>query len=305
MTNLFSSFNKEIFSNYNLYVLVINIVVYLIYIFLNKEILEEYGFPYALILTSIQFVFSFLTLWICLWLGLLEHKQLPLYEVLPVSLSYCSYISLSNLSLMLNPAYFYQFMGVISLFMLFIWRMHFYTMFSSLKMYAGFVGVGSGLWIVITNSEVTFLGITVALASVITGILYDYLLYKKLNRLKVSAIQILPYQLFISSCITIPLSFYTLNSDIFVYPKFGAQLLILLSLVVSVFANISCFASHLLSDQTTNNIQWTVKMSGIMLIFVLMDKDQITLVNMFGIILTAVSIWCCSYLSKGVSNLIK
>ncbi|CCW64739.1 unnamed protein product [Phytomonas sp. EM1] len=98
-----SSLDVEPFRISRRSLLTANIILSIGLIFINKEIFEEFGFPHALILTTIHFAFTLLVLIACRWLGIFKFRRLPIFEILLACLGFCAYVSLSNLSLMLNP----------------------------------------------------------------------------------------------------------------------------------------------------------------------------------------------------------
>ncbi|CCW64740.1 unnamed protein product [Phytomonas sp. EM1] len=178
-------------------------------------------------------------------------------------------------------------------------RMSPFTRFLSFGMLIGFAEMGVEIVIIVmTSSELNLLGVTVASATVLTGILFNHLLYVKLGKLNVHPIQILPYLFFISFCVSIPISFYSLDEDTFVYPTLGAKLLILGSSILSAFVNILSFSTISLFNPFTNSILWTSKMLSITFLIAPMFEDSISSTTIVGIILTVISIWWCSFVSR-------
>ena len=97
---------KEMFITSGLYLL--NIVSAVGIVLVNKYIYTYYKFPYGLVLTLYHFVLTSIGLQILAGLKFFPVKPVSLMKVLPLSVSFCSYVVLTNLSLQYNSGTFYQ-----------------------------------------------------------------------------------------------------------------------------------------------------------------------------------------------------
>lgn len=103
---LVSSFKHELFITACLYLL--NIVSAVGIVLVNKFIYTHYNFPHGLVLTLYHFVLTSIGLKILAAVGMFPIKPVKLVKVLPLSISFCSYVVLTNLSLLYNSGTFYQ-----------------------------------------------------------------------------------------------------------------------------------------------------------------------------------------------------
>ena len=87
---------------------VLNIVSAVGIVLVNKFIYSYYQFPHGLILTLYHFVLTSIGLQVLAGLKMFPIKPVSLIKVLPLSISFCSYVVLTNLSLQYNSGTFYQ-----------------------------------------------------------------------------------------------------------------------------------------------------------------------------------------------------
>lgn len=97
---------KEMFITSSLYVL--NIASAVGIVLVNKFIYSYYKFPHGLVLTLYHFVLTSIGLQVLAGMKMFPIKPVSLIKVLPLSISFCSYVVLTNLSLQYNSGTFYQ-----------------------------------------------------------------------------------------------------------------------------------------------------------------------------------------------------
>ena len=97
---------KEMFITSSLYVL--NIISAVGIVLVNKFIYSHYNFPHGLVLTLYHFVLTSIGLQVLAGLKMFPIKPVNLFKVLPLSISFCLYVVLTNLSLQYNSGTFYQ-----------------------------------------------------------------------------------------------------------------------------------------------------------------------------------------------------
>ena len=73
----------------------------------NKYIYVYYGFS-NMALTCLHFILTFLGLIICQMFGLFSFKKVPVVKMLPMALSFCCFVLLTNYSLQYNSIGTYQ-----------------------------------------------------------------------------------------------------------------------------------------------------------------------------------------------------
>ncbi len=85
----------------------LNLVSAISIVFLNKSIFVSYGFP-SMTLTLVHFVMTSLGLQICVWFNVFSPKRLFVFKILPLAVSFCGFVVLTNLSLQSNTVGTYQ-----------------------------------------------------------------------------------------------------------------------------------------------------------------------------------------------------
>ena len=76
-------------------------------VFVNKWIYVHYGFP-NMTLTCLHFIVTTIGLQICSFFDVFHSKSLPIKSMIPLSLSFCGFVVLTNLSLQYNTVGTYQ-----------------------------------------------------------------------------------------------------------------------------------------------------------------------------------------------------
>jgi solute carrier family 35 protein E3 len=92
----------------------INVGSSVLIVLVNKIIYSHYGFP-NMALTCLHFFMTFLGLLICKNVGIFEPKKLPLIAMAPLSLTFCGFVVLTNLSLQFNTVGTYQIIKVLTM----------------------------------------------------------------------------------------------------------------------------------------------------------------------------------------------
>ncbi|MBV96047.1 Solute carrier family 35 member E3, partial [Eschrichtius robustus] len=87
--------------------LLLNLLVSICIVFLNKWIYVHYGFP-NMSLTLVHFVVTWLGLYVCQKLDMFAPKSLPPSKLLLLALSFCGFVVFTNLSLQNNTIGTYQ-----------------------------------------------------------------------------------------------------------------------------------------------------------------------------------------------------
>lgn len=86
----------------------VNIISAVGIVIVNKFIFNHFKFPHGLVLTFYHFVLTSIGLHILAALKFFPVKPVKLLKILPLSISFCSYVVLTNLSLLYNSGTFYQ-----------------------------------------------------------------------------------------------------------------------------------------------------------------------------------------------------
>ena len=87
--------------------LVLNIALSISIVLLNKSVYTHVHFP-NITLTLVHLVFTTIGMVICRMLGVFVIKPLPFLKMLPISVTFCGFVVLTNLSLQSNTVGSYQ-----------------------------------------------------------------------------------------------------------------------------------------------------------------------------------------------------
>lgn len=85
----------------------LNLISSIAIIQVNKYIYKEYNFP-NMTLTCLNFVITFLGLLACNQLGIFHITRVPIGKMLPMAISFCGFVVLTNYSLEFNSIGTYQ-----------------------------------------------------------------------------------------------------------------------------------------------------------------------------------------------------
>ena len=111
--------------------LAINVALSISIILLNKAVYSHVHFP-NMTLTCVHFVFTTVGMVCCRCLGLFSFKSLPLRHMVPVSLTFCGFVVLTNLSLQSNTVGTYQIIKSMTTPMIIVIQSTFYARIFSL-----------------------------------------------------------------------------------------------------------------------------------------------------------------------------
>lgn len=100
--------NSHIQSIINVSWLVLNIAVVVGIVMANKLVFTHFKFNFGTLLTVIHFVVTSVGLELGKLVGWIPRKQVQWWRVIPLSVSFCGFVVLTNLSLQYNSVGFYQ-----------------------------------------------------------------------------------------------------------------------------------------------------------------------------------------------------
>ena len=96
-------------SFFNAFWLIANVAAVVGIVSANKLVFSRFNFHFGTLLTVIHFAFTSLCLEVAKWIGLVERKSnVKWWKVLPLSVAFCGFVVLTNLSLQYNSVGFYQ-----------------------------------------------------------------------------------------------------------------------------------------------------------------------------------------------------
>ncbi|XP_030856157.1 solute carrier family 35 member E3 isoform X1 [Strongylocentrotus purpuratus] len=174
--------------------LVINLCSSILIVFLNKWLYRNHGFP-NITLTFLHFLMTSLGLVFCLMLGLFQRKSIPIKNVLPLSLTFCGFVVLTNLSLQNNTVGTYQLAKAMTTPCILIIQTAIYRKTYSTRVKLTLIPITMG---VIVNSfyDVRFnvIGTVFATAGVLVTSVYQVWVGTKQREFQVNSMQLLFYQ---------------------------------------------------------------------------------------------------------------
>lgn len=223
-------------------IIAINMVSSVGIVMTNKALFTYFLFDFGTTLTVIHFTVTALCLWLIQRLGFYERKIIPIKKIIPLSLSFCGFVLLTNLSLQMNSVGLYQMAKVLTTPCVVLLQFIFYQQRISLSLQASLLLCCVGV-VIATVSEVHLqvIGLLVALMGVIVTSLYQILVGSEQKALNVDALQLLSHQAPLSAamlCLLIP----AFDPAILDVPLSLSLLsVILLSSLFAVAVNISSF----------------------------------------------------------------
>uniref|UniRef100_A0AC11CTQ9 Solute carrier family 35 member E3 n=1 Tax=Ovis aries TaxID=9940 RepID=A0AC11CTQ9_SHEEP len=179
--------------------LLLNLLVSICIVFLNKWIYVHYGFP-NMSLTLVHFVVTWLGLYVCQKLDIFAPKSLPPSKLLLLALSFCGFVVFTNLSLQNNTIGTYQLAKAMTTPVIIVIQTLCYKKTFSTKIRLTLIPITLG---VILNSyydvKFNFLGTVFAALGVLVTSLYQVWVGAKQHELQVNSMQLLYYQAPMSS----------------------------------------------------------------------------------------------------------
>ena len=257
----------------------------------NKALFTHHRFDYGTSLTVIHFAVTAMALLLFRSLGLFEHRSIPMWKILPLSLSFCGFVLLTNLSLQLNSVGLYQMAKVLTTPCVVLLQYLLHHQRVSYPIQASLVICCAGV-VIATVSEVHLraLGVLVAAMAVVITSLYQIWVGSEQRALDVNALQLLAHQA--------PLSAALLATLI---PLFDRQVfrlhwspsllgMIALSSTFAVGVNVSSFLIIGHTSALTYNVVGHSKLCLILLGGYVFFDGLLNLWNLFGVCLAFLGI---------------
>ena len=206
-------------------------------VLLNKVIFQNYNFRFGTLLTLCHFIMTFVGLEVCRQFGVFERKKdVSLMQVLPLSLSFCGFVVMNNLSLLYNSVGFYQLMKVMTTPVIVLIQTFFYgeTFAGKIKGSLAVICVGVAT-ATVSDGEANAFGTFIAVLALGVTSQYQIWVGTKQKELGCSSYQLLYFQAPLSAMILVPVVFMT--DDLTTLPDRLAET----DTMIAVFAS-SCTA---------------------------------------------------------------
>lgn len=270
-------------------VIAFNIASSISIILTNKAVFDLIDFKFATTMTFFHFVVTFLGLVVCWQIGLFTPKRAPLAHVLPLCISFCGFVVLTNLSLQYNSVGFYQIAKIGTTPTVVVIETLYYGKVFSTKTKLSLLPVCLGVLLTsATDVQFNFIGAMYAFLGVVVTSMYQIWVGTKQKELGLDSMQLLFNQapisaimlLFIIPCFESP-------SEIMAYPYDTQSVIaIFVSSLLAFCVNLSIFLVIGKTSAVTYNVIGYFKLALVVLGGFLLFQYPVVLLNIFGIILT-------------------
>lgn len=271
--------------------LILNIALSISIVLLNKLVYTYFFFP-NMTLTLIHFIFTSIGMFVCRLLGIFTVKAMPLSKMIPISITFCGFVVLTNLSLETNTVGTYQIIKSMTTPCIIVLQTLFYAKTFSTKVKFTVIPIAVGVFL---NSyfdmKFNFLGIMFASAGVLVTSLYQVWVNEKQSELQCNSMQLLYYQAPLSAiCVAIVIPFFepVFSKGGIFGTAWSAKALGLVSAtgVVAFAINVSIFwiigNTSPLTYNMVGHMKFCLTLTGGFLIF----HDPLTAVQLLGIVIT-------------------
>ncbi|XP_064633383.1 solute carrier family 35 member E3-like [Lineus longissimus] len=270
--------------------LFLNICCSILIVLINKWIYTHYHFP-NITLTCIHFVVTSLGLLICQKLNMFQPKSVPIWDMLPLSLTFCGFVVFTNLSLQTNTVGTYQLAKTMTTPCIIVIQTHFYSKSFTTKVKLTLIPITIG---VLLNSyfDIRFsvLGTVYATLGVLVTSLYQVLVGAKQHELQVNSMQLLYYQAPLSAALLVlVIPFFEPiigQGGVFGPWSFYALLMVFLSGMVAFTVNLSIYWIIGNTSPVTYNMAGHLKFCMALLIGFTIFHDPLTLRQFLGVVTT-------------------
>ena len=181
----------------NAVIIAINTVAAVGVVFLNKAVFKYPQFQDAPVtFTATHFLCTSLVLWVASHrpFSLFEPISISIAKILPLSIAFCAWVILNNLSLLYNPVSFYQLAKIMTVPCVVV--LNFIVFKASIDLKTALCLLSVCFGVALTNTgegayKTTILGSTVAIAAFIATAVYQIWIQKKHRELRVTSPQLL------------------------------------------------------------------------------------------------------------------
>lgn len=296
-------------------------------VYANKTLFVNYGFPYGTLLTVIHFVITFLGLLVCRYIGMFEVKRdVPIRQLLPLSLSFCGFVCLTNISLKLNSVGSYQLIKVLTTPLLLLIQYTFYgERFAYLIIMSLMLICVGVITATVSDTTANLPGTVVALSAVGITCMYQIWVGVKQKELRCDSFQLLYYQAPLSAMLLLPWVFILDDmSELYGKISYSTQIqqmgipepsgesfphglpstvfVIVLSGLLAFLVNISIYLVIGRTSPVTYNVLGHFKLCVIMGLGFLFFAEELHYKNGTGILLTLMGVFWYTHIKSSKST---
>lgn len=280
--------------------LLINLVSSVSIIQINKYIYIHYGYP-NMSLTCLHFIFTFIGLTVLAKLGIFRIKKVPIIKMLPMSVSFCGFVVLTNFSLQYNSIGTYQCLKALTTPIVVLISIYYNNVTYSLKVKLTVLPIIMGIYL---NSMYDFTfsyqGILIGIVGAIITSIYQVLVGKKQKDLDLNALQLLFYQAPLSALLLIMVipffePLFETNGAFYNSRTLNEIILITLSGAMAFLVNLSIYMVIGSTSVLTYNMVGYFKFILIIAFGILMYKDPLEIEQFFSFIIITLGLVFYSY----------
>ncbi|CAB3385841.1 Hypothetical predicted protein [Cloeon dipterum] len=272
--------------------IVFNIACSIVIVLLNKWVYVNVGFP-NVTLTLVHFLVTAFGLKICQLMGVFQVKRVDLMEMLPVAVTFCGFVVLTNLSLQSNTIGTYQVAKVMTTPLIVVLQRCFYGKKFSFPVLLTLIPITLGVIIVFFyDIQLNLLGTVYATLGVLVTSMYQIWVSEKQHSLQMDAMQLLYYQAPLSAALLMVLvPFLEPMSATWNRSWSSSDLgMVLSSGVVALFVNLSIYWLLGNTSPLTYNMVGHLKFCLTLLGGYLLFREPLTFNQTMGILLTIVGV---------------
>jgi solute carrier family 35 protein E3 len=221
-------------------------------------------------------------------MGVFEYKAVEIMRVVPLCVSFCGFVALTNLSLVYNSVGFYQLIKVLTtpLIVLIqtVWWGETFATKIKLSLALTCIGVAIGS---VTDAEANFFGTIVALSALLVTCMYQIWVGTKQKELEMNSYQLLYVQAPISAVLLIPLvPMLDPLSKLTEMPDSGTLVAIFVSSCLAFLVNLSIFLVIGKTSPVTYNVLGHFKLTVILSMGFVVFGAPLDYRNVCGILVT-------------------
>merc|ERR1712071_359765 len=283
----------------------LNIGISIAMVLVNKYLYVKVGFP-NVTLTLMHFASTFICLHFCQLYGMFPIKKVPITKIIPLSITFCGFVVLTNLSLENNSVGTYQVAKVITTPCVMLIQYYAYGQKFSMNVIFTVIPIVLGVCLnFMYDLKYNTLGTMYALLGVIVTSFYQVLVGAKQKEFQMSSMQLLYYQAPISAVILIvPMLIFEPVSNItdasWELIEVGA---VLFSCLMAFGVNLSIYWIIGNTSALTYNMAGHIKFCLLIATGFLLFDEPLSVNQIFGLVLTLTGVITYTHLRMKEQNM--
>ncbi|KAK8774951.1 solute carrier family 35 member E3-like [Amblyomma americanum] len=278
-----------------------NVILSIVIVILNKWVYVYVNFP-NVTMTMYHFMMTFAGLLVCRAFNVFQVKHLPLRQMLPLAMSFCGFVVLTNLSLGHNTVGTYQIIKMLTMPTIMVIQNYWYNKSFSLGIKLTLIPLTLGVYLS-TCYDIRFnlLGTCYALAGVFITSLYQVWVGEKQKEFQVNSMQLLFYQAPLSALmlmVLVPFIEPPWAPGGFLYQSWSRLhlALVLLTGVVAFLVNLSIYwiigNTSAVTYNVVGHMKFVLVLAGGFIVF----QDPIHFEQAIGIVVTVTGMLLYTYI---------